>query len=537
MSRKYKSKSLDHLGLVAGMIDELEIKEVIDENINLSDSNRKVSTGECVKAFVLIGLGFMQRALYITPNHLKTMALSRLFNKEMDPEWFNDDVMGRTLDRMYEAGTTSLFSKISTVACGKLNLKPTTLHIDSTSIHTDGNYNFAEEEGVIKIVKGYSRDHRPELNQVILNMIVDNKSGIPLLMSAASGNSSDKTDFPEIIDKLAIELTLPEENRHVIADSALYTLNGLQKISEKWKWISRVPETLKSAKEVIKSVNISEMTKLNENYHLQEIESKYAGIDQRWAVIYSKEAHKMQCKTLIRNLKKKSDKELKSFKKLKSIEYACETDAWAGLEKATKSYSIFEILEPKITKTPKYKKRGAPQKGSEPDFYIYQITGNFISSLPKKEEMEKRKGFFILATNEMDKTKLKTEEILSYYKDQGKVERGFRFIKDPQFMASTVFLKNPKRIEALMMIMTLSLLVYAALEHKTRERLKEKKVTFPNQIGKQIENPTMRWIFQCFKGIDVLNIEGSSESLLLNMEENEEKIITLLGENYVKIYF
>ena len=245
----------------------------------------------------------------------------------------------------------------------------------------------------------------------------------------------------------------------------------------------------------------------------------------------------MQCKTLIRNLKKKTDNELKSFKKLKSVEYACEADAWTALKKEVKTYAILEVLNPEIIKIPKYKKRGAPPKNSTPDYYIYQITGTFVSSLEKKDKKASRKGFFILATNETDETKLKTEDIFNYYKDQGRVERGFRFLKDPQFMASTLFLKNPKRIEALMMIMTLSLLVYAALEHKMRERLKEEKVTFPNQVGKQIENPTIRWVFQCFKGVEVLNIRGVSENLVLNLEEEQEKIIYLLGEDYVKIYF
>ena len=128
MRQKYKSKSLDHLGLVAGMIDELGITNTIDNNIKLSDSNRNVTTGECVKAFILIGLGFIQRALYITPNHLKTMDLPRLFGKEIDPEWFNDDVMGRALERIYQAGTTSLFTKISTAACENLSLKPEIIH-------------------------------------------------------------------------------------------------------------------------------------------------------------------------------------------------------------------------------------------------------------------------------------------------------------------------------------------------------------------------------------------------------------------------
>jgi transposase len=47
------------------------------------------------------------------------------------------------------------------------------------------------------------------------------------------------------------------------------------------------------------------------------------------------------------------------------------------------------------------------------------------------------------------------QELFENYKGQAKVERGFRFLKDPQFMAATFFVKNPERVEALLFIMTL----------------------------------------------------------------------------------
>ena len=53
------------------------------------------------------------------------------------------------------------------------------------------------------------------------------------------------------------------------------------------------------------------------------------------------------------------------------------------------------------------------------------------------------------------------------------MERGFRFLKSPDFLVSSFFLKKPERIEALLMVMTLCLLVYAALEYKIRTKLRE----------------------------------------------------------------
>jgi transposase len=88
---------------------------------------------------------------------------------------------------------------------------------------------------------------------------------------------------------------------------------------------------------------------------------------------------------------------------------------------------------------------------------------------------------------------------------------------------------------ALMMVMTLSLLVYAALEHRIRESLKTHNQTFPNQKGQLISNPTARWVFQFFTGIHVLLLEKTPE-FVLNMNESQMALLKLLGERYEKLY-
>jgi transposase len=88
------------------------------------------------------------------------------------------------------------------------------------------------------------------------------------------------------------------------------------------------------------------------------------------------------------------------------------------------------------------------------------------------------------------------------------VERGFRFLKDQRFLAASLYLKTPERIMALLMVMTVCLLVHAALEYRIRQALKEHGATFPNQKGQPVQNPTARWVFQYFVGLHVLLIPG-----------------------------
>ncbi len=88
---------------------------------------------------------------------------------------------------------------------------------------------------------------------------------------------------------------------------------------------------------------------------------------------------------------------------------------------------------------------------------------------------------------------------------------------------------------ALLMVMTLCLLVYAALEYRIRHELNTQDKTFPNQQGKDIQQPTARWIFQVFVGIHVLCIQHA-EKMILNLNEHHQLILDLLGERYQFFY-
>ena len=126
------------------------------------------------------------------------------------------------------------------------------------------------------------------------------------------------------------------------------------------------------------------------------------------------------------------------------------------------------------------------------------------------------------------------------YKGQGvSVERGFRFLKDPLFFADGLFLKNPERIMAMLMVMRLALLVYALAERKLREQLKRKGESIPNQVGKPTQSPTMRRVFQMFEGIDILEVKRGRRKrrIVVNLRPVHRKIIRLMGKEVEKCYF
>lgn len=124
------------------------------------------------------------------------------------------------------------------------------------------------------------------------------------------------------------------------------------------------------------------------------------------------------------------------------------------------------------------------------------------------------------------------QEVRTGYKGQAKAERGFRFLKDPQFLASSFYRKKPARIMALLMVMTVCLLVSAALASRIRTALKAHGATFPDQKGKPTQTPTARWVFHSFVGIHVLRIPGQWDSLVVNLTEAHQSLLRLLGKPY-----
>ena len=79
----------------------------------------------------------------------------------------------------------------------------------------------------------------------------------------------------------------------------------------------------------------------------------------------------------------------------------------------------------------------------------------------------------MLATNQLNEELLPSPETLTQYKEQSSVESGFKFMKDNAFELDSFFLKTPKRISALMMVMRLCLMVYDFAQYTIRKCIEE----------------------------------------------------------------
>jgi hypothetical protein len=188
-----------------------------------------------------------------------------------------------------------------------------------------------------------------------------------------------------------------------------------------------------------------------------------------------------------------------------------------------------------VRATPRYDKWGRPGEGRPPDEVVYQLDGGLAASLTRRQVLIDQHSCFLLATDELDATQLTPQQLLEGYKGQVQAERGFRFLKDPNFLTSSLYLKKPERIMVLFMVMTVCLLVYTALEYRIRQALSAHEATFPDQKGKRIQNPTARWVLQYFVGIHLL-CQAGQWPIVLNLTEDHQHLLRLLGRPYMQFY-
>ena len=533
METNYSSQTINHLGLVAGMCRELEIVETIDQLMPRESIDKIVSNGEAVLAMLLNGLGFVNQPLYLSPKFFSDKPVEKLINPHLKAAHFNDDCLGRCLDAIYEYGSSSLYSLIVSKGIKQLGIDCRVGNMDMTNFSLQGNYKNQSPDAV-QLTQGYSKDHRPDLNQVSLLLITSYQSRIPLLMKPLDGNQEEGSAYKEIIDQHLNQLNMDTGLSMLSFDSKGYNKKNLASLLSHtdMKWLCRVPSSIKTVKELYQDVELDQLLELNAAYKYLPLCSNYGGVNQRWLLIYSLELAKTKRRSTLKQMDKTLAAKTKDLKRLMKTSYECKQDAQQALDNFNKSLKVCQVQQYTILEKRKYLKAGKPTSNT-PFKIQYYIQADLTIKEEEKQKRLKQAGFFVLATNELDEQLLLNEDFLEMYKGQDGCEKGFRFIKDPKVLTTSLNLKNNTRIEALLMVMTLCLFVYACLEHKIRTELAnpETEAFFKDQKGKPTRKPSTRWVFHSFVGIHLLTI-NRTQKLILNLNQTHKKLLDVLGKSY-----
>ena len=185
---------LDHLGLIASVINDLGLVSLIDARLK-PDDQEAITPGEAVKGMILNGLGFANRPLSQSPKFFANKPLVLLYHPDVKAEMFNRFKLGRTLDEVNTYGSDLLFSELALVVCRQEAIDQRFNHLDTTSFSLTGDYVPESDQQAMAITHGYAKDHRPDLKQAVLELMVSQDGGVPLMSKTWDGNASDSQIF------------------------------------------------------------------------------------------------------------------------------------------------------------------------------------------------------------------------------------------------------------------------------------------------------------------------------------------------------
>ena len=202
------ARPVAHLPFVRAVIDKLGFLDIIDAHCPMHALNR-VSDSECVATLVLNVL-CGRPALYRMDEWLGKLDLDVLLGEGSDAKAFNDTRLALALDHIDAAGTDTLMADVAQRYLNDRDDWVFTVHHDTTSISLYGAYEATIDDGVPVPARGHSKDHRPDLKQLIYGLTLHGAAAVPLVSTVMDGNTSDTTVARDHLRRLTD--LLPEEH-------------------------------------------------------------------------------------------------------------------------------------------------------------------------------------------------------------------------------------------------------------------------------------------------------------------------------------
>ena len=222
---------------------------------------------------------------------------------------------------------------------------------------------------------------------------------------------------------------------------------------------------------------------------------------------------------------------------LQAKRFETPSQAQQALSELANQWRYHQVQSYELIEHKRYAKKGRPMADTPLKAIAWQMQAQVRPDAERLEEAKHHKACFVLGTN-IEAEQLSDAEVITGYKGQAHVEGGFRFLKDPLFFVSSLFVKKPSRIQGLLMVMTLALLVYSVAQRRLRRELARQNETIPNQLNQPTNRPTLRWVFQVLEGIERvrLMVDGQVRDLITGLTEVKIKILRLFSEQVCHVY-
>mgnify|MGYP000312523087 CR=1 FL=1 len=529
--------------LFKALIDELKIVETINNNVNWDQKQWKISPGNLIAA-ILLSIFYGNRVLYKLDEFYEEQDLELLFGVDgLTAESFNDDCLGRALDRLAEGNPQVVFGTAVLNAKKAHGFSTSICHADTTTFQVYGEYE--QEDGwdpdPFVVARGYNKQGDYELKQFKLGLAT-NHEGIPIFGEPLSGNMDDKTWSKTFLEYLPELEPVLKDDAILIVDSAAMTEDTLRMTREGVRLISRLPETFALCGELKREALASGAwqpvdsldEKRNADYRVQCFERELAGGRYHFVVVESKVLALARGKTIDRAVTREGVALEKAFASLAKECFPSREAAEAVWHERLKQLApIYHTPAYGITEAaakPKRGRPGRPAKGENPPaerYYSISATAG-APDAAKVESAKALSGLFVLFSSAGD---LAADEVLGLYKGRPYIENRFAFLKDPRFVGP-VYLKLPGRIEALCYVMLLALLVYSLFERRVREGLRAEGKSYRVAGSYKTMRPSGKTLLAALEGMSIIKkygLNGVKRLLPRNVNKKAQQIVRYCG--------
>ena len=550
-------RELGPLPIVMHYLRRMEVKKVIDDKVP-PHALQTVTHGECVEA-LLCAIFLGTHTLSHVAKTLSKFDLPHLFEHPgLSSEQFNDTRLGEALDALY-GKTESLYADVVIRGIHAFDLVIRRLHTDSTTLKLFGAYNFADEIEAShlppppKPTFGKSKDHRPDLKQLLLSLSVSNE-GCPIYGRVTDGNISDVTEFRLHLEKLASML---DDLREIVlvADCKLCTDPTLVLAHDLgFNLVTLLPDNYSLRRQLIEEASreaelpLLLKTAKGEEYHgksykipfsIENMAGRKDRVYLRFLVIHSTQLGEQRTQTRLRGAAKERKALEKVITKAQKTPFACEPDAQKVAatiiaEAKAKHHVLYFSIEARqvVRPAPKGRRPRGLEDVAETRFFLK----GEATEIPRPQCRFDPEGMFVLLTTISDRRELSDTRALEAYKGQQTVEIGFHWLKGPLEVAP-VFLKKTTRIDVLGFVYLISMFLYAVVQRDLRREVKNQGVEIVGPCQEKTVKPTTRALFKIFEGVDrvVVTHEGRIHSETRYLTTNLRLILEIM--NWQHLYF
>lgn len=492
-----KKLDLGALPIIDDFMRRLRLREILSEAITPQSH---------VDALLVL-----TKSILVQPN-----ALYRIgeWSRSFDPSLVyggatTDDAFGRGLDKLFTADRASLLTKVVVGAIKTFGIETNQMHNDTTSVKFCGAYR-NQNSRAVQLKRGHSKDHRPDLKQLIYCLTVSADGAIPLHFKSYDGNQTDDGTHWDTWQSL--RGLLGKSYFIYVGDSKLCVTETLLKIDKaQGKIVAMVPRTRSEVEtfeeEVFKSLvrweklTTKRSTRKRKRLDVFEIATGFYQLKEGFRLYWYRSSEKKlrdeqdredRISLTISRLQLLNDRKRRGPKSEKSIRQAA--------QKTLSKYKVEKWIdvEIRIEEVEKFKQvtRGKPTTETQYKRVIKRIP-KVITCLNQEGIARSiaMDGIFPLTTN----TALSPLEVLNIYKYQPRIEKRHSLLKSILELAP-VFLKKNTRIDALVFVYFLAQLIASLIEREVRSQMVVHKIkalpVLPEE--RNSENPSVYQILNAF---------------------------------------